>query len=110
MSQAVYITTMDALQGFYKNVVTPRARRYFRIIVHCGVYEYLRMPFGIKDEPSHFQRIMNEIFPKELSEGQLIIYIDDIIFYSKTWEEHMYRLSSGLTNIQCVNMKICLKK
>ncbi|MBW0584072.1 hypothetical protein O181_123787 [Austropuccinia psidii MF-1] len=73
ISQAVYITTMDALKGFHQNVVTPRARKYLRIIVHCGVYEYLRMPFGIKNAPSHFQRMMNEIFPEELSEGWLII-------------------------------------
>ncbi|MBW0547077.1 hypothetical protein O181_086792 [Austropuccinia psidii MF-1] len=97
ISQAVYITTMDSLKGFHKNVVTPRARKYLRIIVHCGVYEYLRMPFGIKNAPSHFQRMMNEIFPEELSEGWLIIYIDDIIVCSKTWEEHMYRLSRALT-------------
>ncbi|MBW0586124.1 hypothetical protein O181_125839, partial [Austropuccinia psidii MF-1] len=68
------------------------------------------MPFGIKNAPSHFQRMMNEIFPEELSEGWLIIYIDDIIVCSKTWEEHMYRLSRSLTKIQLVNMKISLKK
>ncbi|MBW0584242.1 hypothetical protein O181_123957, partial [Austropuccinia psidii MF-1] len=37
ISQAVYITTMDALKGFHQNVVTPRARKCLRIIVHCGV-------------------------------------------------------------------------
>ncbi|MBW0560653.1 hypothetical protein O181_100368 [Austropuccinia psidii MF-1] len=110
ISQAVYIATMDALQGFHQNVVTPRARKYWRIIVHCGVYEYLRMPFGIKNGPSHFQGMMNEIFPEEVSEGWLIIYIDEIIVCSKTWEEHMYRLSRALAKIQSVNMKIFLKK
>ncbi|MBW0554525.1 hypothetical protein O181_094240 [Austropuccinia psidii MF-1] len=110
ISQAVYITTMDALKGFHQNVVTPRARQYLRIFVHCEVYEYLRMPFGIKNAPSHFQRMINEIFPEELSEGWLIIYIDDIIFCSETWEEHMYRLSRVVTKIQSVNMKISLKK
>ncbi|MBW0551329.1 hypothetical protein O181_091044 [Austropuccinia psidii MF-1] len=110
ISQAVYITTIVSLQEFHQNVVTPRARKYFIIIVDCGVYEYLRMPFGIKNEPSHFQRMMNEIFPEKLSEGWLIIYIDDIIVCSKTWEEHMYRLSGVLTKIQSVNMKISLKK
>ncbi|MBW0588092.1 hypothetical protein O181_127807 [Austropuccinia psidii MF-1] len=73
ISQEVYITTMDALKGFHQSLVTPRARKYLRIIVNCGVYEYLRMSFGIKNAPSHFQRIMNEIFPEELSEGWLII-------------------------------------
>ncbi|MBW0565170.1 hypothetical protein O181_104885 [Austropuccinia psidii MF-1] len=93
ISQAVYISTMDALKGFHQNVVTPRARKYLRIIVDCGVYEFLRMPFGIQNAPSHFQQMMNEIFPEELSEGWLIIYIDDIIICSKTWEENLYRLS-----------------
>ncbi|MBW0541123.1 hypothetical protein O181_080838 [Austropuccinia psidii MF-1] len=110
ISQAVYITTMDALKGSHQNVVTPRARKYLRIIVHCGVSEYLRMPFGIKNAPLHFQRMMNEIFREELSEGWLIIYIDDIIVCSKPWGEHMYRLSRGLTKIQSVNIKVSLKK
>ncbi|MBW0544525.1 hypothetical protein O181_084240, partial [Austropuccinia psidii MF-1] len=110
ISQSVYITTMDSLEGFHQNVVTPRARKYLRIVVHCGVYEYLIMPFCIKNAPSHFQRMMNEIFPEEPLEGWLIIYIGDIIVCSKTWEEHMYSLSRGLTKIQSVNMKISLKK
>ncbi|MBW0519763.1 hypothetical protein O181_059478 [Austropuccinia psidii MF-1] len=68
------------------------------------------MPFGIKNGPSHFQRMMNEIVPEECSEGWLIIYIDDIIVCSKACEEHMYRLSRGLTKIQSVNMQISLQK
>ncbi|MBW0572060.1 hypothetical protein O181_111775 [Austropuccinia psidii MF-1] len=86
ISQAVYIATRDALKEFHQHVVTPRARKYYMILVHCGVYEYFRMPFGIKNAPSHFQRMVNEIFPEELSEGWLIIYIDEIIVCSKTWE------------------------
>ncbi|MBW0539544.1 hypothetical protein O181_079259 [Austropuccinia psidii MF-1] len=105
ISHEVCITTMDTLEGFHQNVVTPRARKYLRIIFHCGVYEYLRIPFGIKNAPSHLQRMMNEIFAEELSAGWLIIYIDDIFVCSKTWEEHMYRFSRGLTKIQSVNMK-----
>ncbi|MBW0545085.1 hypothetical protein O181_084800 [Austropuccinia psidii MF-1] len=106
ISQAVYIRKMDGLTGFHQEVVTPRARKYLRISVHCGVYEYLRIPFGINNAPSHFQRMMNEIFPEELPEGWLIIYIDDIIVYSKTWEEHIYRLSRVFNKIKSVNMKI----
>ncbi|MBW0587289.1 hypothetical protein O181_127004 [Austropuccinia psidii MF-1] len=68
------------------------------------------MPFGIKNAPSHFQQMMNEIFPEDLSEGWLIIYIDDIIVCSKTWEEHIFRFSRVLTKVQSVQMKISLKK
>ncbi|MBW0533984.1 hypothetical protein O181_073699 [Austropuccinia psidii MF-1] len=110
ISQALYITTIDFLKGFHQNLVKPRARKYLRIIVHCGLYEYLRMLFGIKNSPSHFQRMMNEIFTDELSEGWLIIYIDDIIVCSKTWEEHMNRLSRVLKKIQSVTLKISLNK
>ncbi|MBW0572503.1 hypothetical protein O181_112218 [Austropuccinia psidii MF-1] len=110
ISQAVYISTIDALKGFHQNVVTPRAGKYLRIIIHCGACVYFRMPFGIKNSPSHFQRMMNEIFPEGLSEGWLIIYIDYIIVCSKTWEEHMCRVSRIFTKIQSVNMKISLKQ
>ncbi|MBW0498806.1 hypothetical protein O181_038521 [Austropuccinia psidii MF-1] len=68
------------------------------------------MPFGIKNAPSHFQRMMNEIFPEELSEGWLIIYIEDIIVCSKNWEEHIHILSRVWSKIKFVNMNISLKK
>ncbi|MBW0550664.1 hypothetical protein O181_090379 [Austropuccinia psidii MF-1] len=109
ITQEMYISTMDALKGFHQNVVMQRARKYLVIIVHCGLYEYSIIPFGIKNAHSHFHIMMNEIFPEELSIGWLIIYIDDILVCSKTWEEHMYRLSRVLTKIQSVNMKISLK-
>ncbi|MBW0579122.1 hypothetical protein O181_118837, partial [Austropuccinia psidii MF-1] len=63
LSKAKYITSMDALKGFHQNVLTPKAKKLLRIITHCGIYEYLRMPFGIKNAPSHYQRMMNTIFP-----------------------------------------------
>ncbi|MBW0550167.1 hypothetical protein O181_089882 [Austropuccinia psidii MF-1] len=68
------------------------------------------MPFGIKNAPSHYQRMMNTIFPHELSEGWLIIYIDDTIICSETWKLHLERLSLVLKKILQVNMKISLKK
>ncbi|MBW0531953.1 hypothetical protein O181_071668 [Austropuccinia psidii MF-1] len=64
-----FSTFMDALKGFHQNVLTPHSRKLLRIIAHCGIYEYLGMPFGIKNAPSHYQRMMNIIFPHELSEG-----------------------------------------
>ncbi|MBW0548487.1 hypothetical protein O181_088202 [Austropuccinia psidii MF-1] len=48
LSKAKYITSMDALEGFHQNVLTPKAKKLLRIITHCGIYEYLRMPFGIE--------------------------------------------------------------
>ncbi|MBW0549827.1 hypothetical protein O181_089542 [Austropuccinia psidii MF-1] len=110
LSKAKFITSMDALKGFHQNVLTPKPNKFLEIITHCGIYEYLRMPFGIKNAPSHYQRMMNTIFPTELSEGWLIIYIDDIIICSDSWSLHLERLARVLHKAEEVNMKISLKK
>ncbi|MBW0531399.1 hypothetical protein O181_071114 [Austropuccinia psidii MF-1] len=110
LPKANYITSMDALKGFHQNVLMPKAKKLLRIITHCGIYEYLRMPFGIKNSPSHYQRMMNTIFPTGSSEGWLIIYSDDIIICSDSWSLHLERLAKVLHKIAEVNMKISLKK
>ncbi|MBW0567779.1 hypothetical protein O181_107494 [Austropuccinia psidii MF-1] len=93
LSKANFITSMDALKGFHQNFFTPHSRKLLRIIAHCGIYEYLRMPFGIKNSPPHYQRMMNTIFPHDLSEGWLIIHIDEIIICSEAWKLNLERLS-----------------
>ncbi|MBW0516215.1 hypothetical protein O181_055930, partial [Austropuccinia psidii MF-1] len=110
MSKVKFITAIDALKGFHQNVLPDIANKLLRIIVHCRIYKYLRMPFGIKNAPYHFQRIMNNIFPEYLSEGCSIIYVDDIIGRSEAWESHLTRLESVIQKIGQVNIKIFLKK
>ncbi|MBW0592254.1 hypothetical protein O181_131969 [Austropuccinia psidii MF-1] len=73
LSKVKFITSINALKGFHQNGLTPKSKKLLRIITHCGIYEYLRMPFGFKNAPSHYQRMINTIFPTELSEGWLII-------------------------------------
>ncbi|MBW0512042.1 hypothetical protein O181_051757 [Austropuccinia psidii MF-1] len=92
LSQAKLITAMDALKGFHQNVLTENAKKLLRMIVHCGICEYLRIPFSTKNAPSHYQRMMSTIYAEGLSEGWLIIYIDDIIVCSETWESHLTRI------------------
>ncbi|MBW0540791.1 hypothetical protein O181_080506 [Austropuccinia psidii MF-1] len=95
-SKAKYITSMDALKGFHQVILTPKAEKLLRIITHCGIYEYLKIPFGIKNSSSHYQRMMNTIFPTELSEGWLIIYIYDIIICSDIWSLYLEKLARVL--------------
>ncbi|MBW0585396.1 hypothetical protein O181_125111 [Austropuccinia psidii MF-1] len=51
LSQANFITAMDALKGFHQYVLTYNAKKLLRTIGHCGIFEYLRMPFSIENAP-----------------------------------------------------------
>ncbi|MBW0511073.1 hypothetical protein O181_050788 [Austropuccinia psidii MF-1] len=110
LSKAKNIISMDALKGFHQKILIPKTKKLLRVITHCGIYEYLRMPFGIENAPSHDQRMMNTIFPTVLSEGWLLIYIDDINKVSDSWSLYLERLERVLDKVTGVNMKISLKK
>ncbi|MBW0482965.1 hypothetical protein O181_022680 [Austropuccinia psidii MF-1] len=101
---------MDALKGIHQNVLTAKTRKLLRIITHCGIYEYLRMPFGIENAPSNYQRMMNTIFPTEFPEGWRIIYIENIIISPDSWSLHLEILARVLDKVTGVNMKNSLKK
>ncbi|MBW0464684.1 hypothetical protein O181_004399 [Austropuccinia psidii MF-1] len=84
-------------KGYLKTIIPYWEEKHIpiqgvKIIVHFGIYESLRMEFAIKNAPYHYQRMLNTIFPEELSEGWLIIYIYDIMVYSETLESHLTRL------------------
>ncbi|MBW0533553.1 hypothetical protein O181_073268 [Austropuccinia psidii MF-1] len=75
-----------------------------------GIYEYTRMPFGIKNAPAHFQKMMDTIFQEEILEGLMVVYIYDLIIYSKTWEDHVQYIDRVLGKHKPINLKILLKK
>ncbi|MBW0462435.1 hypothetical protein O181_002150 [Austropuccinia psidii MF-1] len=64
LEKVKYITKMDCMKGFRQNGVKPKSIKLLRIICHMGIYEYTKMPFGIKNAPAHFQRMMDTIFQR----------------------------------------------
>ncbi|MBW0549504.1 hypothetical protein O181_089219 [Austropuccinia psidii MF-1] len=75
-----------------------------------GIYEYTRMPFGIKNAPAYFQSMMDTRFQEEILEGWMLLYIYDIILYTETWVDHVQYIDKVLSKCTPINMKISLKK
>ncbi|MBW0508683.1 hypothetical protein O181_048398 [Austropuccinia psidii MF-1] len=101
---------MYCMKGFHHNGVKPNSKKLLRIICHMGIYEYTSMPFGLKNAPAHFQRMMETIFQEEMVEGWMVVYIDDILIYSETWEDHVQYIDRVLSKCTPNNLKISLKK
>ncbi|MBW0467124.1 hypothetical protein O181_006839 [Austropuccinia psidii MF-1] len=110
LAKAKYITKMDCMKGFHQKGVKSNSIILLRIIFHMGIYEYTRMPFGIKNAPVHFQRLKDTIFQEEILEGWIVVYIDDIIIYSETWADHVQYIDKVLSKCIPINLKISLKR
>ena len=75
-----------------------------------GDFRPLRMPFGVKNAPAYFQAMMDKEFGRFIQEGWLIVYIDDIIVATKTWEDHLIKLQQVFLIVQRMKMTISMKK
>ncbi|MBW0569809.1 hypothetical protein O181_109524 [Austropuccinia psidii MF-1] len=68
-----------------------------------GSYEYLVMPFGLTNAPASFHNLVNDIF-QYLLNGYLVFYLDDIMVFSKSEEEHVAHVSTFLSRLRANNL------
>jgi hypothetical protein len=84
---AKIFTKIDLKNGYNLIRIKPGDEWKMAFKTRYGLYEYTVMPFGLSNAPATFQNIMNHIF-RDLLDLGLIVYLDDILIYAETEEEH----------------------
>ena len=107
---ATYFTTLDLSSGFYHIPVVPEDRPKTAFVTMDNHYQWKRMPFGLKNAPVHFQRTIANILQLYDTTSYCRNYIDDIIIFSKTFEEHQEQIKKIFQIIRKENIKLKLKK
>lgn len=93
LTGATIFSTLDLFSGFFQLPVSERDIEKTAFVCHVGQFEFTRMPFGVANGPSTFQRLMNKVLSGLLGHCAMV-YLDDIVVFSKTPEEHAIHLKA----------------
>ena len=83
IGHASVLSKVDLTSGFHQILVQPDSRDYTTFLSPKGKYRFVRMPFGLKNAPSHFQRTMEQVLASVADCAA--VYIDDVIIFSSSW-------------------------
>ena len=106
---AKYFSSIDLSNAYYQCGVEESHTKYTAFNTRKGKFEFVKMPFGLCGAPFTFQKLMNEVL-KEENWRECVIYLDDILIYSNTFEEHVKSVSKILSRIQNAGLKLSPKK
>jgi len=85
---AQYFTKLDVCWGFNNVRIKPGDEWKAAFHTNRGLFEPLVMFFGMTNSPATFQTMMNDVFRTVIAEGIVVVYLDDILIFTKTEEEH----------------------
>jgi hypothetical protein len=109
LGKSEYFTTLDLKSGFHQIEMDLVDRIKTAFSVDNGHYEFVRMPFGLKNAPATFQRVMNSIL-QGLIGNICYVYLDDIIVVGTSLENHIENLNRVFERLISNNLKIQLDK
>jgi transposase InsO family protein len=105
-----YFTVLDMKSGYHQvELEEDHKQRTAFTVGPLGFFEYNRMPFGLVNAPATYQRLMEECLG-DLHTTICFIYLDDLIIFSKTYEEHIERLEMIFQRLEKHNLKLSPKK
>ncbi|GBG77112.1 hypothetical protein CBR_g23437 [Chara braunii] len=104
-----YFSKIDLKSGYHQIEVHPHDRYKMASRTRYGHYEFIVISFGLTNTPATFQRCMNDLFRPWLDRF-VVVYLDDILVFSKTLEEHEGHLRQILSKLRESNFKINPKK
>ncbi len=97
LGKAKYLSTLDLCKGYWQIPLTNTSKQLTAFRVPSGLYQFTVMPFGFHGAAATFQRTMDCVLRG--TEDFAAAYIDDVVVYSSTWEDHMEHLSDVFSRI-----------
>ena len=102
---ARYFSTLDLRQGYWQVENDPESSDKTTFITRKGSFKFKVLPFGLSNAPAVFQRLMNMVM-QGLTWEACLVFLDDIIVISSTFEQHLERLSAVFQRLKAANLKL----
>lgn len=102
---AKYFSTIDLASAYNQVEVAPPDQHKTAFTTPMGLFQYQRMPFGLQNAPATFQRLMQGIFRDDVLRT-MMVYLDDIIVFSSTIDDHLKRLDHVFSKLKSHGLKI----
>ena len=99
LSQSHHFTTLDLASGYWQVLIDPASKEKTAFVTHSGLYEFSVMPFGLKNAPATFQRLMESVLAG-LIRNVSLDYLDDIIITGRSFPEHLENIREVLTRLR----------
>ncbi|MCP3663135.1 MAG: DDE-type integrase/transposase/recombinase, partial [Gammaproteobacteria bacterium] len=109
LGKAKYFSTLDLASGYWQIELDEKDREKTAFVCSAGLFEFNVLPFGLASAPAAFQRLM-ETTLAGLQWKSVLIYIDDLIVYSETIEQHLKDLEEVFIRLKKAKLKLKPKK
>ena len=109
LSGAKWFSVMDLKSGYYQVEMEPSDREKTAFVCPLGFYEYTRMPQGVTNSPATFQRLMERCVGS-MNLQEVLAFLDDLIVFSQTLEEHETRLGQVFDRLRNFGLELSPEK